>query len=232
MVTMVQLRDLDVAVWTASANEWHARSADLLNGARDLRDTAQAPLTGPAWNGPAGDEARRHIGELVERLKIDAIECQAISYVVHGVTQNALEGGGLQQHNDIWTGTLSEDSWSKGPQTGWGWFDEHNYTHSASWAQAQTSYDFWTDPDRGTEVDIADAQPGDIVYWEQEDDGHDIPPGTVHHAAVVTSVVDGDIRYTQHSGNQINASLDGRAPVNEFDGGRQKVHVVRPHPDW
>jgi hypothetical protein len=142
---------------------------------------------------------------------------------------NALEGGGLRQHADFWLGNLSDESWSKGAQTGWGWFDEDGYSHSASWAQAPTSYEFWTK--HGREVRVADARPGDIVYWEQEEGGYDIPPGTVHHAAVVTSVVDGDVRYTQHSGNQLNASLDGRGPVNALGGGRQKIHIVRPDPD-
>jgi hypothetical protein len=45
-------------------------------------------------------------------------------------------------------------------------------------------------------------------------------------------VVDGGVRYTQHSGNQLNASLYGRAPVNELGGGRQKIHIVRPDPNW
>ena len=79
---------------------------------------------------------------------------------------------------------------------------------------------------------LADARPGDIIYWEQADGGSDIPAGHVHHTAIVTSVVDGDVRYTQHSGNQLNASLDGRAPVNELSGGKQRIHIVRPDPDW
>jgi hypothetical protein len=145
---------------------------------------------------------------------------------------NALAGGGLPQHADFWAGNFSGDSWSKGSQTGWGFFDEHDYSHSASWAQAQTSYNFWTEPGHGSEVDPSDVRPGDIIYFEQTETGYDIAPGTVHHAAVVTSVVDGTIYYTQHSGNQIDASLDGRDGVNALNGGQNKVHVVRPDPDW
>jgi hypothetical protein len=67
---------------------------------------------------------------------------------------------------------------------------------------------------------------------EQDEAGYDITPGSVHHTAVVTSVVDGDIRYTQHSGNQLHASLDGRGGVNALTGGTQRIHIVRPNPDW
>jgi Putative amidase domain len=137
---------------------------------------------------------------------------------------DALQGGGVPMKDGFW-GTFDGDSWDKGVQTGWGWFDEHNYSHSGSWAQAQTSYDFWRQ--HGTEVGVQDAQPGDIIYWERDDGS-----GTVHHAAVVTGVVDGDIRYTQHSGNQLNASLDGREPLFDAGDGKQKIHIVRVNPDW
>src|SRR5262249_2934347 len=127
-------------------------------------------------------------------------------------------------------GNLSGDSWSKGQQTGVGFIDEHDYSHSATWAQAQDSYDFWKQ--HGQEISPQDAKPGDIIYWEQDGPGGDRPPGTVHHAAVVTAVVDGDIRYTQHSGEQLNASLDGREPEFQEENGQQKVHIIRPRPDW
>lgn len=135
---------------------------------------------------------------------------------------NALQGGGVPMKDGSW-GTLDSDSWDKGSQSGWGWLDKHDYSHSGSWAQAQTSYEFWKK--HGTEVTMQDAQPGDIIYWEREN-------GEVHHAAVVTGVVDGDIRYTQHSGNQINASFDGRAPIFESEEGKQKIHIIRANPNW
>jgi hypothetical protein len=135
---------------------------------------------------------------------------------------NALQGGGVPMKDGFW-GTLDSDSWDKGAQSGLGWLDEHDYSHSGSWAQAQTSYEFWKK--HGTEVSAQDAQPGDIIYWERDD-------GTVHHAAVVTGVVDGDIRYTQHSGNQLNASFDGREPIFEGEDGKQKIHIVRANPNW
>jgi hypothetical protein len=422
MVTMPELRDMNVAKWTASANEWNINAGKLLGAARDLRDLAKAPLVNGGWTGPAGEQAAARIQSLVDKLAIASVECKAISLVTHGLghafqltqsslrstlavatqesftvddkgivhlpaspmvrhdpdygtwchterrrlqalvdgalaaatdtdhkghdaldrlsqrtnvtrldeaedgdlgdasrlevdliagvvphgdrdqvaawwaslsdddrrtlklavpasleqldgipddvkkelkgtdeydrtgvakwamdhwndnsddpfdnnctnfASNALEGGGVPQHADFWAGNFSDNSWSKGAQTGWGFLDEHDYSHSASWGQAQASYDFWTK--HGQEVGLADARPGDIIYWEQDAGGSDIPAGTVHHAAVVTSVVDGDVRYTQHSGYQLNASLDGRGPVNELGGGRQKIHIVRPDPDW
>jgi hypothetical protein len=142
---------------------------------------------------------------------------------------NSLAGGGLAENSDFWLGTLSDDSWSKGGQTGNSWIDSKDYSHSASWAQAATFYDYMLDHG-ATDVGTAAARPGDIVMWEGTDG--------VHHAAVVTSVVDGDIRYTQHTGEQLNASLQGREPLTEdgaatTDGwGAQKIHVLRINPDW
>jgi hypothetical protein len=137
---------------------------------------------------------------------------------------NALLGGGVPMKDDTW-GTLDGDSWDRGVQSGWGWLDQHDYSHSGSWAQAQTSYEFWKR--HGQEVGAQDAQPGDIIYWEYDDGS-----GKIHHAAVVTSVVDGDVRYTQHSGAQLNASMDGRLPFFEDEDGKQKIHIVRANPNW
>jgi len=47
----------------------------------------------------------------------------------------------------------------------------------------------------------------------------------------VTAVVDGDIRYTQHTNNQIDASMDGRGPILDFGGDQQKIHIIRPTPN-
>jgi hypothetical protein len=148
---------------------------------------------------------------------------------------DALEGGGVPQKNDFWTGHFGSDSWGKGVQTGIELpdgtpLDRVDYSHGGTWAQAQDSYNFWKQ--HGQEVSPQDAQPGDIIYWEQDGPGGDKPSGTVHHSAVVTAVVDGDIRYTQHSGEQLDASLDGREPQFEEGSGHQKIHIVRPKPHW
>jgi hypothetical protein len=143
---------------------------------------------------------------------------------------DSLEGAGVKDKVDPWWGTQGDDTWSPGNRTGWNWFDEHDYSHSASWGRAQDSYDFWTR--HGHEVSMDEARPGDLIYWEQVEPGHDIKPGTVHHTAVVTSVVDGDVRYTQHSRDQQNASFDGRRPLYELTEGGKRIHIVRPDPDW
>jgi hypothetical protein len=143
---------------------------------------------------------------------------------------DSLEGAGVHEKLNRILFSHGHDAWGHGPRSGWNWLDEHDYSHSGSWVRAPDSYDFWKR--HGHEVSLADARPGDIIYWEQNAPGHDIKPGTVHHAAVVTSVVDGDIRYTQHSEDQLNASLDGREPEFEFKEGGKKVHVIRPDPTW
>jgi hypothetical protein len=144
---------------------------------------------------------------------------------------NSLEGAGLPDHLGL-GGMQDPGTWGKDEQYGGGWLDAYDWSHSRSWAQAQDSYDFWTQPGHGTEVAPGDVRPGDIIYFEQTEPGYAIPVGTVHHAAVVTSVVDGQIFYTQHSSNQLDASLDGRNPVNALNGGFNHAHVVRPDPNW
>jgi len=190
---------------------------------------------------PAGVRAGLHGGDGFDRTGVatwalrhwDDNSDDIFSDNCTNFVSDALEGAGVQHlsSDNIWIGNLDADSgWDKGWQTGIGPIDEHDYSRTASWAQAQQSYEFWSQ--HGESVPQAQAQPGDIIYWEQADGGYDIAPGTVHHAAVVTAVIDGDIRYTQHTTNQINASLDGRSGVNEIDGGRQTIHIIRPRPDW
>ncbi|WP_436521096.1 amidase domain-containing protein [Actinoplanes sp. HUAS TT8] len=426
---MAQLRDLDVTAWDTGANEWKARCTNLLATVRDLHDNLDPQLSAGAWTGSSGDAALTHLRGVTNGLEIDALECQAVSLVLSGLTHafrisqnslrsalgtarvqgfpvgddgtvgmpdtelarhdpeyaascreqrdhlqtlvrlavdaatvadqkayemldhlsqqtfrtdvnaalnedvgmaskleidliaatvpagdpaavgawwaglspedqqtvrmaapwalenlngipadvraalhgtdgydrtgvakwaidhgndnsddifrnnctnfvsDALEGGGVQEHFDFWLGTLSDNSWGKGTQFGKDVtvdgqpVDRIDYSHSSSWAQAQDSYDFWTR--HGSEVGLAEAQPGDIVYWEQTETGDGAVAGEVHHAAVVTGVVDGDIRYTQHTFNQVNASLEARAPISDLGGAPdQRIHVVRPQPDW
>lgn len=149
------------------------------------------------------------------------------------------DGGGLSQKPDGWTGVRG-DSWSRNLQTGWDWLDRSDGSHSSSWAGAQNFYDFMT-RHGAQEVAVPDARPGDIVMWQ--DVNPDGSPGKVHHAAVVTSVIDGDIRYTQHTSEQLNASLAGRTGYiengvpypddpEERGWGRQNVRILRPQPDW
>ncbi|WP_203739172.1 amidase domain-containing protein [Actinoplanes cyaneus] len=414
---MAQLRELDVAAWHNGASEWKARYTNLLSTVHDLHDNVDPQLSAGAWTGPAGEAALGHLRGLTTGLEIDALECQAVSLVLSGLThafrisqnslrsalgaarsqgfpvgedgvvgmpdtamarhdpeyaescrdQRALLQKLLQQAVDAatvadqlayvmldqlsqqtfrtdvdaalnedvgmaskleidliaatvpaggpdavaawWAGlppedqqtlrmaapwalenlngipadvraalhgtgtydragaakwaighwndaeasydifennctnfvsaTLAEagmkeqggywsgDSWWEGPQTGNKFIDVHGGSRSASWAQAPESYEFWSN--HGTEVTTDQAEPGDIIYWETPGAGGG--PGDVHHSAMVTAVVDGDIRYTQHNIDQVNASLGARGPIGALDGGHDVVHVVRPGSD-
>jgi hypothetical protein len=59
--------------------------------------------------------------------------------------------------------------------------------------------------------------------------GIDDAKGDVHHAAMVAGNIDGDIRYTQHMSDQVDASLTDRRAI---DGSTDKVYVMRVNPDW
>ncbi|GLW27488.1 amidase domain-containing protein [Actinoplanes regularis] len=421
MVSMAQLRDLDVAAWQTGADEWRARYTNLLSTVTYLHEDLDPRVSAGAWTGPAGDAAIAHLRGVINGLEIDALECQAVSLVLSGLTHafrisqhslrsalgaarlddfpvtgdglvqlpdtsmarhdpefaesarvqrdrlqklvqqavdaatladrkayemldhlsqqtfqtdagaalnedvgmasklevdliaatvpdggpdevaawwaglppedqqtlrmavpwalenlpgipadvrsalhgegydraeavkwaldhwndnsvdlfqesctefmsNALEAGGMQRHIDFWGGVFSENSWGHGKQfpSPLDGLNKIDYSHAASWANAQDSYNFWTA--HGTQVAESEAQPGDIAYWETP--AASGGPGTVHHTAVVTAVVDGDIRYTQHNINQVNASLDARAPIAELGGSQDVIHFVRPKPDW
>jgi hypothetical protein len=53
--------------------------------------------------------------------------------------------------------------------------------------------------------------------------------GEVHHAALVTAVTpDGDIHYTQHTSDRLDASLNGRISDVEVREGGQNIVIVRP----
>src|SRR5690606_1303208 len=76
-------------------------------------------------------------------------------------------------------------------------------------------------------VPLDQAQPGDIIYFEKKESG------SVHHAAVVTSVTpDGDVHYTQHNTNHQNISLNGRLHYSGVAGGDDTPVIVRPKPNW
>jgi Putative amidase domain len=109
---------------------------------------------------------------------------------------NALAQAGLPYKMDPIIGTWASDSWGRGPQTGWDWLDTRNGSHTDSWSQARAQRDFFLS-NGGAAIPIAEARPGDIIYWT-----HTGPTGPAHvyHASVVTAVTpDGDVRYPQHT---------------------------------
>jgi hypothetical protein len=144
----------------------------------------------------------------------------------------ALEHAGMKEKMSPWTGTFGDNSWGHGMQTGWGWLDSKDYSHTASWAQADAQRNFML-KNGGEQVSFAQARPGDIVYFEQAGPDGPTDPGKAHHAALVTSVTpDGDIHYTQHTDSRLNVSLNGRLPHNEVTEGDQNIVIVRPKPNW
>ncbi|GAA1262671.1 hypothetical protein GCM10009665_60400 [Kitasatospora nipponensis] len=142
----------------------------------------------------------------------------------------ALAAAGVQYKGD-WT--LDGDGWGKGGQSGWNWLDAHDHSHTASWAAAQNMHDFMVG-NGGQEIPPDQVKPGDLVYYEEDSDqdGQD-GKGVIHHTAIVTAVTpDGDIRYTQHSGDMQNGSIGGRMDAFQEGRGHQKLHFVRVQPNW
>ncbi|QIS12422.1 amidase domain-containing protein [Nocardia arthritidis] len=149
-------------------------------------------------------------------------------------------GGGMHQKEDFWPPRhWDRDGWSDGTNghpdilpPGW--------SHTPSWGAADLNRKFFLD--HGGQVvassdhraGLAGAQPGDLMYYTMtEDAGGKLHAGQTHHTVVVTSVLpDGNVLYTQHSGNAENYPFDGRLPEFEEGDGRQKVEVVRPKVTW
>ncbi|HSV65368.1 MAG TPA: amidase domain-containing protein [Mycobacteriales bacterium] len=171
-------------------------------------------------------EMLRWARQNVDNTDIDIFDNNCANFVSH-----ALEHAGLDQKMG-WDGTFGGNSWGHGSQTGWDWLDARDSSHTASWAQADAQHDFLVH-NGGQQVSVPQAQPGDVIYWEQAGAGGPTEPGQVHHAAVVTSVTpDGTIHYTQHSSSRLDASLDGRLPATEVREGNQRVAIVRPRQTW
>ncbi|MEV7596326.1 amidase domain-containing protein [Kitasatospora sp. NPDC089797] len=144
----------------------------------------------------------------------------------------ALRQGGLHAKWDGLWGWRGDDTWGRSQDAGGDWLSQR-VDYSKSWAGAQNMHDFMV-RHGGEEIAADQVKPGDLVYYEEDSDHDDQDKkGVVHHTAVVTAVTpDGDIRYTQHSGGQKNASLDGRIDSFQEQRGHQKMHFVRVHPDW
>lgn len=106
-----------------------------------------------------------------------------------------------------------------------------NPTHS--WGGAGELHDYLVSETNSHEVPRNEARPGDLVFLKQAGPSDDPsrPVGDIHHTAVVTSVTpDGVIHYTQHSGDQLNVSLDGREMRAEQGLGDQDIVIVRVDP--
>ncbi|MGC0313525.1 amidase domain-containing protein [Kitasatospora acidiphila] len=144
----------------------------------------------------------------------------------------ALLQGGLKPKWDSWWGWRGDDTWGRSDDPGSDWLSQRT-DYSKSWAGAQNMHDFMM-RHGGQEVPPDQVKPGDLVYYE-EDSSQDSQDGkgVIHHTAVVTAVTpDGDIRYTQHSGDQRDVSIGGRMDAFQEGRGHQKLHFVRVNPDW
>ncbi|RPF29864.1 putative amidase-like protein [Streptomyces sp. Ag109_G2-6] len=146
-------------------------------------------------------------------------------------TSSALEAGGMQKKFDFWMGPRGDNTWGRESGIGVPWLDQRAY-HSRSWSQAKGLHGFLL-RNGGEEITRSEARPGDVVFYEQVAADPDEPQGEIYHAAVVTSVTpDGDIKLTQHTSSFQNVSLDSREHVATRNHGQQRVHIVRPHPNW
>ncbi|MFF7634138.1 amidase domain-containing protein [Kitasatospora sp. NPDC008050] len=134
---------------------------------------------------------------------------------------------------DGWN-TLDDDGWVRGGSdtSGFG-LDAILPQHTHAWGGAQNMHDFMV-AHGGQEIPQDQVRPGDLVYYEEDSDQDDQDgKGQIHHTAVVTAVTpDGDVRYTQHSGDMRNGSLGGRIDAFQEGRGHQKLHFVRVNPDW
>lgn len=143
----------------------------------------------------------------------------------------AMAAAGVQEKNDGW-GTFGDDNWVQGGQTGWKFLDAHDFSNSASWARADKLHSFLTG-NGSSEVPLNQVKPGDVIFFEQDSPNPDIQQGLVHHAAIVTAVApDGDIKYTQHTDDRQNLSLNGRELHESTVEGLQKIRAVRISPNW
>jgi hypothetical protein len=144
----------------------------------------------------------------------------------------SLQQGGVRPKGDGLWGWRGDDTWGRSNDAGSDWLSQR-VDYSKTWAGAQNMHDFMM-RHGSQEIPADQVQPGDIVYYEEDSDQDaQDKKGAIHHTAVVTAVTpDGDIRYTQHSGGQKNASLGGRIDSFQEQRGHQNLHFVRVNPDW
>jgi WD40 repeat protein len=91
------------------------------------------------------------------------------------------------------------------------------------WTSATGLHDFLTH-NNSTELPLDQAKPGDVIFFKSPTEG-------IHHAAVVTAVVNGHVFYTQHSGSAENSDWNLRQSMYNQTGDPQSPIVVRPSQD-
>lgn len=118
--------------------------------------------------------------------------------------------------NDVWYGG-GDSALDRGPAS-------HTWTDSQQLAGFLNSH--------GSQVvsNPSDVKPGDIVFFAHGDSSS-ASMDNIHHAAVVTAVVDGHVYYTQHTPGAENADLNLREPTYDITDGKNTPIFVRPHQD-
>lgn len=90
------------------------------------------------------------------------------------------------------------------------------------WTYGKAFQEFLDRNHHSDPVDRPNVRPGDVIYWV---DGH----GQADHAAVVTAVVDGKVKYAAHSNGLLNGDLDLRtAGFDDDEGNPMRVQFRRP----
>jgi hypothetical protein len=171
-----------------------------LAGLAGIPDAVRRQLTTSATNGPDGRPVNP--AGIVDYAYQHWNSPQQYPQDCTDFTSKALNSGGGMPQDDRWHQGLLRDtrSWTLG-----------------SGLQGYLDSDHRSDP-----VDRSGVRPGDVVYWV---DGH----GKADHAAVVTAVVDGRVKYAAHSNGLVNGDLDMRtAGFNDDDGNPMTVHFRRP----
>jgi Putative amidase domain len=96
------------------------------------------------------------------------------------------------------------------------------YTRSYSWSSAEGLHDFLSHNNGTDNVPLSQARPGDVIFWQDPKEG-------IHHAAVVTGVLNGHVYYSQHSDPAQNADWDIRRTFYDEVGNPQTPIIVRPN---
>lgn len=121
----------------------------------------------------------------------------------------ALREAGLNENGD----------WQSAAITGIDGIDPH--TRTDAWAAAGSLHQFLTQNDDAANISPSQTRPGDILFFRDSAEG-------IHHAAVVTAVLDGHIYYTQHSNPAQNTDWSYRSTVYGETGDAQTPIIVRP----
>ena len=141
---------------------------------------------------------------------------------------DALAAAGMHQQNGLPGWPLTRDD--KDVWYGGGDNPVNRSPSSHTWTDSQYLSEYMTSHGSQVVTNPNDVKPGDVVFW-----AHGGPDSAglanVHHAAVVTAVVDDHVYYTQHTGGAVDADLNLREPTYDITDGRNTPIVVRPHQD-